>query len=119
MKEPKDRQVRVKRVHLLISDSTSTKRIELPDQSSILDIRCFTEAASAGAALDVGISTNDDYYVAALDVASAQMHTTTVLEGGTPSDGPIDVYMHIQGAPIAGGPFDVFVIYTCESYTFR
>jgi len=119
MHEPKDRQVRVKRVRLTTANTTSIKVMELPDQASILLVGCFTEVASAGATLDMGILSDDDYYFTALNIATAQMNYATILEGGTPSTGPVDVYMNVGGAPAAGGPYDVWVWYTCEYYTFR
>ena len=119
MHQPQSLNVRVKTFTLTRSDSTSTKRCSLPDGAIILDILETTSVLSAGAQLDVGDSSNDDRFVAALDVATAQKNVATLLDTYTALSGMTDVYAHIQGAPGAGGPYRVSILYTDPAWTRR
>lgn len=119
MKEPQSLDLRVKQFTLTRSNSTSALRCTLPMNAYIVDIVCHTYATSAGAQLDVGTVGNDDAFVAALDVSAAQINRGTVLTAYTALTAMTGIYAHIQGSPVAGGPFRVEVIYTTPKSTTR
>jgi hypothetical protein len=102
------RVVYTKSADLLYTDTTATKLFTLPMGARIIGVKCYTQAASTGATLDVGISSNSDSYIDGLDVAIAQINVGTVLDGDRLTV-PTDIYGLIGGTPSSGGPFTVIV----------
>lgn len=119
MHQPASLQVRVITFTLTRSDSTSAKRCELPEGAIVVDILEQTSVASVGAQLDVGDSSTDNRFVSAADVSSAGQNNLTLLDSYTALTGVTSIYAHIQGAPVAGGPYRVNVLYTHPAYTSR
>jgi hypothetical protein len=120
MHEVPSTDVRVKQFTLTNTSTTSAKRCTLPKNATIIDIVCHTYATAAACTLDVGVSSNDDQFVSALDVSAAQINRGTVLTGYTQLTSMTDVYAHVAyGGAVAGGPFRVQILFTTPKSTMR
>lgn len=102
--------VYVKKARLAYTESTSVKKFTLPPTSIPIAVHCTTAATATNATLNVGISSDDNLYVAAQAVGTAQVTECTLLIGAEVTV-PTDIYMNIGGSPASGGPFDVFMLY--------
>lgn len=95
---------------LTYDDSTAEKLFTLPEGARPVRLTVYTQATSTGAELDVGTVSNDDYWIAALDVSAVGQNEGDLLKMAE-LDAMTDVYGLIQGSPTSGGPFTIVMEY--------
>lgn len=116
----KSRQVREGTFTLTYTDTTSAKVAELPKNARILDwiVNVATAVAGGTTQLDVGISTDDDYFLANVDVSakSRVTLTTEVIRPGHVCTAVTDVYANL-GSGNTAGEVRVTILFSMEQDT--
>ena len=102
------RPVFSKSADVLYSQTTSVRLMTLPRTARIIRVTAYSQAASAGATLSLGIASDDNYYVSALDVSAEGVAQAALLIADRITTAQ-DLYVMIGGTPPSGGPFTVIV----------
>jgi len=111
----KARIVYAKEAELVYGDSTTKRLFTLPIGARPIRVTVVTEADATSAACDIGTLSDDDKYVAALDVSSAGVAPATLLDSDKLTTLE-DIYGLIASAS-SGGPFKVIFEFTSEKVT--
>jgi len=103
-------QVYSKQDDVVYSQATSVRLFTLPRGARPIRATVYSQAASAGATLSLGTSSDDNLWVSALDVSAKGVAQASLLVADLLTT-QTDVYVMIGGTPPSGGPFTVMVEY--------
>ena len=98
-----------KKAVLAYTDTVQKKLFTLPENSIPIGVDIFTAATATSGTIDIGTLSDDDLFVAALDVSVVGMSPATLLSVAELTK-MTDIF-GLQAGASAGGPFTIFFRY--------
>ena len=95
---------------VVYGQATSVLLFTLPRGARPIRVTVYSQAASVSATLSLGIASDDNLWVSALDVSAKGVLQASLLIADLLVT-KTDVYVMIGGSPSSGGPFTVMMEY--------
>ena len=102
---------------LVRGDIAATALFTLPRGAIPVAVLVHTDVAAAGATINIGTAANNILYVAAGNVAAVGTSFLTLLDNAILTVARTEIVGLIGGAPVAGGPFDVTMLWITTTST--